>query len=61
VILPRYLARDAAAKHRGIRSRIPEVIDAYISGGAGWPHSPVDINDVEFHKKTQPGGLFPAV
>jgi hypothetical protein len=38
------------------------VIDVYISGGAAAGlHNPVDLNDVEFHKKTQPFGLIPAV
>ena len=54
MILPRYLIGDVAAKHRGIRNRIPEVIDVYISGGhtTRWG-GPVDINDVELSQETQ--------
>jgi hypothetical protein len=42
---------DVAAKHRRIRNRIPEVVDAYILGGPVAEQS-VDINNVELSQKS---------
>lgn len=54
MILPRYLVGTSSPSTGGSEPN-PEVIDVYISGGCtAWCSSPVDINDVDCHKKTQP-------
>ncbi len=44
---------DAAAKHRGIRTRKPEVVDVYIWGGRHMTvRQSFDISDVELSQES---------